>query len=270
MQTLSSSQRAFLSSPPKPPRRRCPYFAGFTLVELLVVIAIIAILATLLFPAIQGAIARAHTAQCLGNLRQIGAGFAGYSAENNGKLPYYSSNQPSPPYKHWADHILPFCDASAVENKGGSSGSAGNINRDTYRAVKLFDCPGLPNPPKNSTNGSLYTRGYQYHMTGLIAEKNPNNPDSLERFAEIKRPSRFIIVTDYANSAYFPGAATINTVDLPRFQQNPMLPHQGGFNALYADGHASTEKFSLISNYSKLSGEWLSPWGNSDKDFPYP
>jgi prepilin-type N-terminal cleavage/methylation domain-containing protein len=61
--------------------------AGFTLVELLVVIGIIALLVSMLLPALNKAREAANRAACLSNLRQIHQGLAMYAVEYKDKVP---------------------------------------------------------------------------------------------------------------------------------------------------------------------------------------
>ncbi|OPZ25587.1 MAG: hypothetical protein BWZ02_02392 [Lentisphaerae bacterium ADurb.BinA184] len=69
---------------PAPP----PAPAGFTLIELLVVVAIIALLASLLLPALRQARGTAEAAVCMSNLRQLGQGSALYQDDFGGWIPH--------------------------------------------------------------------------------------------------------------------------------------------------------------------------------------
>jgi prepilin-type N-terminal cleavage/methylation domain-containing protein/prepilin-type processing-associated H-X9-DG protein len=101
---------------------------GFTLVELLVVIGIIAVLVSLLLPALNKARDASRTVACLSNLKQIMMATTAYATVSRDGLPA-GSHSPSGDDYNWPLAIAPFAG-------GGNSGSPNGI-----QWPKVYQCP---------------------------------------------------------------------------------------------------------------------------------
>jgi prepilin-type N-terminal cleavage/methylation domain-containing protein len=132
---------------PKPRR-------GFTLIELLVVISIIAVLASLIAPAVQSARRAARKVQCLSNMRNVGLAMQNFASSNNGSLPALASTQTvtnsggqqGTMVVPWTVLLLPALDNTALlrnirNDATVVSGEAFvNLGQENV-AIEVFTCP---------------------------------------------------------------------------------------------------------------------------------
>jgi len=108
---------------------------GFTLIELLVVIAIIALLMSILMPALARVRKQAKAVICQSNLKQWGSAFAMYFGDNDGKM--FHNWAPGDRNNNWLNALRKYC-----EPKGGVACcpeatrplSEGRVNYGTFSA----------------------------------------------------------------------------------------------------------------------------------------
>jgi prepilin-type N-terminal cleavage/methylation domain-containing protein/prepilin-type processing-associated H-X9-DG protein len=126
------------------PRSRSPRWA-FTLLELLVVIAIVAILASLLLPALGSAREAGWRTACLSSLRQMGLAIHSYASDSDGRIPY---GPKAPPFISPAD-FYPSTGAptSLISLQSGAPVGLGLL-LPQYLAhqPKVLFCPGSDQP----------------------------------------------------------------------------------------------------------------------------
>jgi len=220
--------------------------AAFTLIELLVVIAVIAILASLLLPALAKAKAKGKRTACLGNMRQVGYALHMYGSDFGGRLGFTNEND-----------TVNFNEVNAHANPLKLLRPYVGVT-DPTAAVPLYICPGAEpcTKPKFAPAGNSSTA---IIISQLVLEKG---------FEKLPRPSGTVVVQEnyvLMNSLWYEPEKAAATPDcytqwhtwtdesnaewsgLPGREHYNNLHEQGG-NLIWCDRHAEYRKNSQTSS----------------------
>ncbi len=253
--------------------------SGFTLIELLVVIAIIAILAAILFPVFAQAREKARATACLSNEKQIGLALMQYVQDYDETYPraVFGTDPAKPYWEDW-NNAVTWDNVVNPYIKNGKAGTNADFIANVGKGGAIFQCPSdaltredyVSQPGQNAMTyapaGTWVEDGNILHE-GVFAKLDFMKPDGTRDYirtrtlSEIPAPSQSLALVErpakasasnwaqnpicysaveqqmYANGEWY-GSAGIDEAKKPSNAPR----HSGGWNYVFADGHAKWYK----------------------------
>ena len=233
---------------------------GFTLIELLVVIAIIALLLSIIIPAVNLAKKKAAAAVCLVNVKNLSLGWYMYQEDNDGNLMNANMAQEYSWIKTPCDEIgtiLSYNQSDPVTDEDEIRGMKLGVLWPYVKAPDSYNCPSDKVKSKYDGTEKLITYAIARALNGTVMTLDDY---IIKKFGVITSPSmRYVFVEtaetrNYNMGGQFPMAT-------PEFDGRwgwwgPMAVSHGDSSTLgFCDGHAENRKWR--DSYTKARVEKL-------------
>ena len=274
-----SSGTARRGSAPPTPR-------AFTLIELLVVIAIIAILASMILPALSKAKDKARRTNCLSNLRQWGFAMNLYATDykdgiprdgmsRTGTYPGTGLDGTHADMNAWFNLLPPMMNEKTLNDYWNQPG--GNMSAKLPfpgAKGKIWHCPSATMPQSDLDNLSGGgAEGFFSYVMNIDLKKSPDDPTPgvgagnipypvMPRLSGLAKISATVLLTDsiFNSSEGFSSGNTFYSVNpAARWRAFPSRHDRAGGILNFTDGHAAYFKQSKVKNQQPDGNEPLLP-----------